>query len=239
MEQEDPPVRPPYAPTPHLPRAETASRLANLGALIDYARQRHGVEFTTYGAVTDAVPIDPLFLSRAQVEKAARRLEARLSFVRVDGLCLSLAEVFAAVVWALLHPQARRIPLRHPLGPARLPGEVVAGGELTDEAVRNACAAVEDDLALLDRVPDAVEVGGRRAAPGAFLRAAGGILLGRSSVELGEGPIFPEGFDGTLSRWDAVTHDLLAYFPRRHRPVPNTQLAIKLQYWSYKPVEAV
>ena len=236
MEVENPRTRPPFAPTPHVPPEETAQRLANLGALIDHVQERGDVEFTTYGAVSDAVAKEPPFLSREKVERAAREMGERLSFVETGDFRMSLAEVFAAVVWALLNPQAQWIPFRHPLGPTRLPGEVDADETVTAGAVLEACAAIEDGLAVRDRVPDRVEGGGQRAAPGPFLRAAAEVLLGESSAVLEEGPIYPEGFDDVLSRWDEISHDLVAYFPQRGRPVPNTKLGIKLQYWSYKPV---
>jgi len=236
MEVENPRTRPPFAPTPHVAPEETAQRLANLGALIDHVQERGDVEFTTYGAVSDAVVEEPSFLSRKEVEQAARRMEERLSFVEVGDYCMSLAEVFAAVVWALLHPQAQWIPFRHPLGPTRLSGEVDVDETVTAGAMLEACATVEDELAALGRVPDRIEVGGQRAAPGPFLRAAAGVLLGESAAVLEEGPIYPEGFDEVLERWDGISHDLVAYFPQRGRPVPNTKLAIKLQYWSYKQV---
>lgn len=237
MEVADPPMRPPYAPTPHVSAAETDRRLANFAAAVDHVQAHPGMSFTTYGHVTEETPADPLFLTRAQVEEVARILTERLSFVCMGSVRLSLAEAFAAVSRALHCPEAQVIPFRHPLGPVGLPEGAQAQEEVAADEIRDACGAVEDALALTDRVPSLIHVAGRPMAPAPFLRAAARILTGSPTACVAQGPAFPEGFDEKLRRWDQISHDLVAFFPRRGRPVPNTKLAIKLQYWSYRPVE--
>jgi hypothetical protein len=78
---------------------------------------------------------------------------------------------------------------------------------------------------------------GTPAPPAALLRVASARLLGEPSLILRPAPLFPEGFDDVLRQWDEANFDLVALFPNRSRPVPNTKLAIKLQYWTYRPAE--
>jgi len=75
------------------------------------------------------------------------------------------------------------------------------------------------------------------ASPAALLKTAASLLLGGADIALEPAPQFPEGFDDMLRRWDEADFDMVAFFPNRNRPVPNTKLAIKLQYWTYKPAE--
>ena len=237
LDNPDPPTRPPYRLAPRLPAEETRKRLDNLGQLVDYARQRHGVEFTTYGEVERETRRDPPFLTRAQVEAAARRVSERMSFADAAGVTMSLAESFAAVVWANLRPEAERVPLRRMVGPTALPKTGVGDpqGTVTGEQILSACRSAEETIAAEGRVPDEVSLAGRLVPPAVLLRAAAARLLGRSPIRLEPAPLYPEGFDEMLRKWEEASFDLVAFFPHRNRPVPNTKLAIKLQYWTYKP----
>lgn len=233
----DPPRRPPYASTPHVAPAETDRRLARFAAAVDHVADHGEMSFGTYGQLSDAVPPDPPFLTWTQVGEVAAALCQRLSFVRLGVGYLSLAEAFAAVTWAILHPEADAIPFRHPLGPDRLPTEMSVQAEVGGEAIGAACRAAEEVMALTDRVPCSVTVAGRPSAPAALLRATAHRLAGSPTTAVAAGPVFPEGLDDKLARWDEISHDLVAYFPDRGRSAPNTKLALKLQYWSYRPVE--
>jgi hypothetical protein len=231
----DPPTRPPYVLAPHLPAEETRRRIASLGALVDMARKR-GWTFATYDELNAEAGSDPAFISCADVLRAARAVRGKCSYVKLDKATLSLAETFAAVCWAALRPEAEWAPLRPVLGPVGVPSspEIIAGGALTAEEIRRACAAAEEVVATKDRVPAEIELGGRRVPPAALLRAAASMLLGEK-IALEKAPVYPEGFEEMLRQWEAIDWDVLVFMPQRGRPMPNTKRAIQLQYWTYKP----
>jgi hypothetical protein len=233
----DPPVGGPYRLAPHLASKETDQRLARLAALVDYARDRHGATFTTYDDLTAAVATDPPFLSRPQVRELARALQSRLAAVTLPGLSLSPAEGFGAVIWAALHPAAEHIPLRHLVGPTALPPEAPSAFPVTCGQLLAACQEAERHLARAGRVPDAITIAGRPAGPASLLRAAAARVLGECDLQVAPAPALPEGLDHLYRGWDGFA-DIVALFPARpsrDRTCPNTQLAVRLQYWTYKP----
>ncbi len=235
----NPPTRPPYQLAPRVSPEETDQRLRYLGALVDYAREKYGAKFTTYDEIWQQLPRDPAFLSRAQVQEAARAVRLRSSYLRVDWVTLSLAEAFGAIIWAAVHPEADQIPLRRLVGPTALPSAQAArpGLRLTADDIARACREAEEEIESKGRVPHQVQLGEAPAAPAALLKAAAAQLAGETDIALEEAPVFPEGFDDLLRRWDEANFDMIAFFPNRNRPVPNTKAAIKLQYWTYKPAE--
>jgi hypothetical protein len=235
----DPPTRPPYQHALHLPPEETDQRIRRLGELVDYAREKYGVEFTTYDELWRRTPRNPAFLSRMQVQEAARAVRERLSYVHVDWATLNLAEAFGAIIWANVHHDAEQVPLRHLVGPAAMPRPETAktGVRLTADDIVLACREAEEEIESKGRVPHEVMLSGRPAPPAALLKAAAARLLGDTEIKVEDAPLFPEGFDDMLRQWDEASFDLVAFFSNRNRPVPNTKLAIKLQYWTYKPGE--
>ncbi len=237
--KEHPRTRPPYPIPEHVAPEETTRRIEHLGALVDYARDRHGATFTTYDDVTAETPQDPLWLTRSQVAEAARSVRRRMSFADVGSVTLTLAESFAAITWANLHERAERIPLRRLIGPVELPpSEAVSSGRaLPAKQIEEACRAAEEVIASMGRVPEAVKVGDGQVAPAAYLRAAAARLLGEQSISIEPASAFPEGMDEELGRWDEGDRDLLCWFVDRGHHMPRTALAVKLQYWTYKPAE--
>jgi hypothetical protein len=232
----NPRTRPPYEIVEHVAPEETDSRLAYLGALVDYARDRHGATFTTYDEVTDETAKDPVWLTPAQVLEAARAVRRQLSFADVGGVTLTLAESFAAITWANLHLGAEHVPLRKIIGPVELPPTHTASVASSAAEIGEACRAVEDWIACKGRVPDAVSLGGARVAPAAYLRAAAARLLGEQHVQVEPAGPFPDGMDDALRRWDQYDINVLCWFVERERHMPRAALAVKLQYWTYKPV---
>ena len=235
----DPPTRAPYAIAPHIPPQETDQRLRRLGEVVDYAREKYEAEFTTYDELWRRTPRDPVFLSRGQVQEAAQLVRQRLSHVCLDGVTLDLAEAFGAIIWATIHPDAEQIPLRHLVGPTAAPRSETAqaGARLSAHQLLRACGDAENVIESEGCVPHEVVLGGAPVPPAGLLKAAAAHLLGEPDITLEPAPLFPEGFGDMLRRWEEANFDMVAFFPNRNRPVPNTKLAIRLQYWTYKPGE--
>ena len=189
--------------------------------------------------MTAEVAPTPTFLSREQVREVARVVRETLSYVTVEGVTLSLAEAFGVVVWAALHPQAPHVPVRPLFGPVELPPDLPTEGlpPLSPSEVLRACRAAEEVMARRGRVPNTVVLAEQEVAPSALLQAAAAQVLGLQNVAIEHAPAYPRGFDEVLAQWEAADFDLVAFFPNRGRPVPNTKRAIKLQYWTYKPGE--
>jgi len=226
----------PWEPVPHLPEAETETRIGRMCALIDYARQKYDAQFTTFDALTAEVRPNPSWLTRETVRRLSRAVLQRLRCVEVDGHYYSLAEAFAAITWALTHPEATCLPMRRVIGPVELPGG--GNGEtfsVTQADILGACRQAERSLSAHRRVPADVQLKGRKVPPATLLRSAARSLLGEENPEATPGPIYPEGFDDVLARWDNLGHELIGFFPDRGRDTRNMKQALKLQYWSYKP----
>ena len=240
LDNADPPTRPPYRIAPRVPPDETDQRIRRLGELVDYARQRYGAEFTTYDELWRRTPRNPLFLSRSQVREAAHLVRQRLSYLRLNGVTLSVAEAFGAVIWATIHPDAEQIPLRSLVGPVALPrpdaADATPGAQLAPGDVVRACREAESVIESKGRVTHEAMLHTTPARPAALLRLAAAQLLGEAAIAE-PAPVYPEGFDDILRQWDEANYDMVAFFPNRNRPAPNTKLAIKLQYWTYKPGE--
>jgi hypothetical protein len=235
----NPPTRPPYTIAPRISPQETDQRIRRLGELVDYAQEKYGAEFTTYDALWHHAPRSPAALSRTQVEAAAKLVRQRMTHVQVDSIRLSLAEAFGEIVWAGLHPEAEKIPLRSLVGPVAMPAcsEPRSVARLAADDILRACREAEDTIESRGRVPHEVTLGGVTAPPAALLKAAAAHLLGEPVIALEPAPIYPEGFEEMLRRWDEANFDMVAFFPNRNRPVPRTKEAIKLQYWTYRPGE--
>jgi len=237
----DPPTRPPYKIAPRVSSEETDQRIRRLGELVDYAREKYGAEFTTYDELWRHTPRNPTLLSRKQTLEAAKLVRQRMSYMQVDWVTLNLAEAFGAIIWASLNPDAKQIPLRPLVGPAATPRPSAAfvghGTQLTADEILRACREAEDVIESKGRVPHEVTLGSAPAPPAALLKAAAAHLLREPAIALEPAPLYPEGFDDMLRRWDEANFDMVAFFPNRNRPVPNTKMAIKLQYWTYKPGE--
>ena len=227
----------PWELVPHLPKAETEARIRRMCALIDYAREKYDARFTTFDAVAAEVRQNPSWLTRETVCRLSRAVLQRLSCVEVDGHDYSLAEAFAAVVWAVLHPEASQVPYRRVIGPVEGPAAGVSaeGFEVEPEEVLQACGEAERSLSAYRRVPAEVSLKGREVPPAALLRLAARCLLGEGPLRCEPAPLYPEGFDEVLSRWDSLGHSLIGFFPQRGRDTRRMKEAAKLQYWSYKP----
>jgi hypothetical protein len=155
----------------------------------------------------------------------------------VDGHHYSLAEAFAAVVWAVLHPEADRVPFRRVIGPVDVPSASPDWDAFTVQAddVAAVCQQAERSLSAYRRVPADVEVRGRMVPPATVLVLAAKSLLGETGLRVEPAPLYPEGFDDVLTRWDALGHELIGFFPDRGRNTRRMKQALKLQYWSYRP----
>jgi len=227
----------PWKLAPHLPEEETETRIQRMCELIDYARKRYDGEFTTYDALTAEVKRNRPWLRRDTVSQLARAVLERLTCIEADGCQYNLAETFAAIVWALLHPEADHVPYRRVIGPVDVPGtlELTEGFDLTEAEVFEACQRAERSLSGYRRVPAEVELKGRTVPPAALLRLAAKCLSGEAGLRAEPAPLYPEGFDNVLTRWDNVGHELIGFFPERGRDTKRMKQAVKLQYWSYKP----
>jgi hypothetical protein len=234
----DPPTRPPYEIAPRVSSEETDQRIRRLGELVDYARETYGAQFTTYDALWHHTPRSPALLSRTQVLEVAKLVRQRMSCMQVDWVTLNLAEAFGAIIWASLNPGAEQIPLRPLVGPAAAPGAgavpVGRGAHLTANEIVRACREAEEVIESKGRVAHEVTLGSVLAPPGVLLKAAAAHLLREPAIALEPAALYPEGFDDVLRRWDEASFDMVAFFPNRNRPAPNTKMAIKLQYWTYK-----
>jgi hypothetical protein len=241
----------PWKLAPRLPREETRTRIHRMCQLVDYAREKHGAEFTTYDALTAEVKPNPPWLERDTVLRLARALLQRLGYVEVDGHYYSLAEAFAAIIWTLLHPQASQAPYRRVIGPVRVPGcpaeeggrptrapsslQLTEGFDVAKEDLVAGGEEAERSLSAYRRVPADVLLGGRTVPPATLLRVAAKCLLGEERLRAEPMPIYPEGFDDVLRQWDDLGHELIGFFPDRGRDTKRMKQAVKLQYWSYKP----
>lgn len=228
----------------HLPARETENRIRRMCELIDYARTRHDARFTTYDALTAEVKANPPWLERDTASRLARAVLERLTYAKADGHFYSLAETFSAVIWAVLHADAKRVPCRRVIGPVDVPGEqeskrsetqLSEGFDVAREDVLAACDRAERFLSAFGRVSAEVELKGQMVPPATLLRVAAKCLLGEANLRAESAPIYPEGFDEVLARWDNVGHELIGFFPERGRDTERMKQALKLQYWTYKP----
>lgn len=227
----------PFVHAPRLEPAEAESRLARLGEFVDDARAR-GCEFITYAEHAQAFRDPPGWIDRAAVVQMAQALRCRLAWCEVGGVCYSLAEMAGAIAWAILNPDAARVPLRRVIGPVCRPAAspVPEPFDATATDLYRAFEATEHEMGAFRRVPSEAVVGGRTVTPASLFRAAARRLLDPDASVVTPEPLHPEGFERSFDEWDRVRGSLITFHPeKRTYRSPRMIDVVKLQYWSYKP----
>jgi len=153
---------------------------------------------TTYAELNAACEEPTMqWLTATQLARAASEMAERLTYVELDGMTLSPADVLAALVWRVSRPEAAPdalIPIRRPLGPVSEPHALGEAAALPPEAALAAFRKVDEAIESTGVLPARVSVNGLDLGPADVLRLAVYVMTAAEAEpwRLSPGPALPE-----------------------------------------------
>jgi len=218
-------------------RARIRRLLEETDRCLEWVASRDDLTPTTYGELNAACEEPSMvWLSIEGLLDAAEAVAGQFTYVTLDEVTLSPADVLAALVWLLSRPDAGEdppIPVRRPLGPL---GEPHALGEATIVPIpvaQEAFRKVDEAIERTGAIPAKVSVNGLDLGPADVLRLAVHALTA-AEVEpwrLVPGPALPEVAEAQCfqeTRFNSWS------YPEGFEPTYLSNLA-RWQSWTFRP----
>jgi hypothetical protein len=229
-----------WQPAPLVSAAESESRYAAMGGLLAAFQSLPDVEIVV------ASQLPALYADGATVRSftpdeivgLCAPMADAITHRRLDGACLSPAEVFSLAV-RLLAERARsgqwpdQVPYSYVDGPARLPRAEKTAGPITLDGVLGTCLYETAHMRTELRIPAEVRVGRSNLSPSDFLATVAAALPRWVAGDTTDAEIVPGNFVQSEYIPDHVSWGW-TIFPAGFRADALLELG-KLQAWTLKP----
>ena len=174
-------------PAPLVSNKEYVTKINEFDEFLQFVLSHKNIKVITYHELPKYIEEHPKNISIEKIFKFAEKISARISYYTIDGLTLSVSEIFGVIIDTLneYYDQKRfphNVKIRKLLGPYDYPpktSELYTSMKSILEAVRSVKEFLDDN----NRVPDYITIDGYNVGPGTFLRTISEILI---KIKVGE-----------------------------------------------------